>query len=97
MAKTFDIPFYIAAPLSTFDINCHSGEDIIIEERTEDEMLYQTGLDENNELRKILVCSPGSKAYNPAFDVTPASFISGFITEKGIIPANETAIKNILS
>ncbi|NVN95438.1 MAG: S-methyl-5-thioribose-1-phosphate isomerase [Bacteroidetes bacterium] len=97
VAKTFGIPFYIAAPLSTFDINCCSGEDIIIEERTEDEILYQTGLDENNELRKILVCSPGSKAYNPAFDVTPASYINGFITEKGIIPANETAIKNILS
>ncbi len=97
VAKTFGIPFYIAAPLSTFDINCHSGEDIVIEERTEDEVLYQTGLNENNELTKILVCSLGSKAYNPAFDVTPASYISGFITEKGIIPAEKTAIKNILS
>ncbi len=97
VAKTFGIPFYIAAPFSTFDSNCHSGEDIVIEERTEDEVLYQTGLNENNELTKILVCSPNSKAYNPAFDVTPASYISGFITEKGIIPAEKTAIKNILS
>ncbi len=96
VAKTFGIPFYIAAPLSTFDIQCLSGENIVIEERSEDEVLYQTGLNENNELTKILVCSPGSKAYNPAFDITPASYITGFITEKGIIPAEKVAIKNIL-
>jgi len=97
VAMTFGIPFYIAAPLSTFDIQCLSGEDIVIEERNEEEILYQTGINENNELTKILVCSPGSKAYNPAFDVTPASYITGFITEKGIIPAEKEAIRELLS
>lgn len=96
VAKTFGIPFYIAAPLSTFDINCQSGDDIVIEERAEDEVLYQTGINENSELTKILVCSPGSKAYNPAFDVTPACYITGFITEKGIIPVEKSIIKNLL-
>ncbi len=97
IAKTFGIPFYIAAPTSTFDINCNKGEDIVIEERSEDEILYQTGINEKGELSRILVCSPGSKAYNPAFDVTPASYITGFITEKGIIKPCPEAIKNLLS
>ncbi len=97
LAKTFGIPFYIAAPTSTFDIKCESGEDIIIEERSEEEVLYQTGINEKGELSRILVCSPGSKAYNPAFDVTPASYISGFITEKGIIKPTREAIKKLVS
>ncbi len=97
IAKTFGIPFYIAAPTSTFDINCKNGDEIIIEVRSEDEVLYQTGINEKGELSRILVCSPGSNAYNPAFDVTPASYITGFITEKGIIEPNVNAIKNLFS
>lgn len=84
-AKYFGVPFYVAAPLATFDINCESGTDIKIEERSQDEVLYQTGLDENGEMKKVLVCSPGSNAINPGFDVTPAELITGIITEKGII------------
>jgi S-methyl-5-thioribose-1-phosphate isomerase len=85
VAKNFGIPFYIAAPTSTFDLDCKSGSDIIIEERSDDEVLFQTGPDEAGIIRKIRVASPGSSAINPAFDVTPADFITGIITEKGII------------
>ncbi len=85
VAKEFGVPFYVAAPSSTFDLNCNSGRDIPIEERDEDEVLYQTGLTGEGNLEKILVCSPGSKAINPVFDITPAKYISGIITEKGII------------
>ncbi len=95
IAKTFGIPFYVAAPLATFDINCKSGDAIIIEERDEDEVLYMTGLNENNKLSKVLICNEGSKAFNPAFDVTPASYITGIITENGIINANENDIRNL--
>ncbi len=95
IAKTFGIPFYVAAPLATFDINCKTGDAIIIEERDEDEVLYQTGLNKDNELTKVMVCNKGSKAFNPAFDVTPASYITGIITERGIINANE--IKNLFN
>ena len=95
VAKTFGIPFYVAAPLATFDIDCKHGDDIIIEERDEEEVLYCTGLDENDELCRVLVCNEGSGAFNPAFDVTPAEYISGIITEKGIIEANEEAIKSL--
>ena len=87
ISKEFGVPFYVAAPLSTIDTNCKNGDDIPIEERSEEEVLYQTGIDEKGNMRKILVCSPNSKARNPAFDVTPAKFITGIITEKGIIKA----------
>jgi S-methyl-5-thioribose-1-phosphate isomerase len=85
VAKEFGIPFFVAAPSSTIDMNCPSGSYIPIEERSPEEVLYQTGLDEAGILRKILVCSPGSSALNPAFDITPAKYITGIITEKGII------------
>jgi S-methyl-5-thioribose-1-phosphate isomerase len=84
-AKEFGIPFYVAAPTSTFDPACATGRDIPIEERSEDEVLYQTGITAKGSLEKILVASPGSHAINPAFDITPAKYITGIITEKGIV------------
>lgn len=92
VAKEYGIPFYIAAPSSTIDLNCNTGKDIPIEERSEDEVLYQTGLMKDGKVVEILVCSPGSKALNPAFDITPASYITGIITEKGILKPNEISI-----
>ena len=97
VAKHFGVPFYVAAPLSTFDLATETGKDISIEQRSQDEVIYQTGLDEDGNLKKILVANPGSKALNPAFDVTPADFITGIITEKGIIKANKSEIKKLFS
>ena len=85
IAKEYGVPFYVAAPTSTFDENCKTGADIPIEERSEDEVLYQTGPDKNGVQHTILVASPGSSAFNPAFDVTPAKYITGIITENGVI------------
>lgn len=96
-AKEYGVPFYVAAPTSTFDLNCNSGEDIPIEERNADEVLYQTGTTPNGKLEKILVCSPGSAAVNPAFDVTPAKYITGIITEKGIVKPAVADIKRIFT
>ena len=95
-AKEFGIPFYVAAPTSTFDLKCKSGKDIPIEERSGDEVLYQTGLTKEGKLEKVLVSSPGSEAINPAFDVTPAKYITGIITEKGIIKSSRSQIKKSL-
>jgi methylthioribose-1-phosphate isomerase len=92
-AKYYNIPFYIAAPTSTFDMNCPDGSHIVIEERSQDEVLYQEGITKEGKKEKILVCSPGSGALNPAFDVTPAGLISGFITEKGILNPSRTSPK----
>ncbi len=95
LAKEFSIPFYVAAPTSTFDMTCKHGNDIEIENRNEEEVLYQTGTDKNGNLNKFLVCSPGSGALNPAFDVTPKKYITAFITEKGIINPFAQSIKRI--
>jgi len=95
IAREYKIPFYIAAPTSTIDMNCRSGKQITIEERSPDEVLFQEGPDQTGRWQKIRVASPGSAALNPAFDVTPAKYITGIITEKGIINANEKSIKDL--
>jgi len=93
-ANYYGIPFYIAAPKSTFDMSCSNSEEIIIEERHPDEVLFLTGLNKVNKSEKIQISSPGSIAMNPAFDVTPAELITGIITEKGIIkPTGDEIIK----
>ena len=96
LSKEFGVPFYVAAPLSTFDMECKTGKEIPIEMRSPDEVLYQTGIDANGNKVRILVSSPGSKAINPAFDVTPYKYISGIITEKGIIKAHHRAIDKLM-
>ena len=96
-AKEYGVHFYVAAPCSTFDINCKNGKDIPIEERDEDEVLFQTGIKSNGKTEKILVCSPGSKAINPAFDVTPAKYITAIITEKGLIKPSVSKIRHLFS
>ncbi len=94
-AKEFGIPFYVAAPTSTIDMDCNSGKEIPIEERNENEVLFQTGPTKSGKMEEILVCSPGSHAFNPAFDVTPAKYITGIITEKGVIKADEKSIRKL--
>ena len=89
VAKHYGIPFYVAAPVSTIDFNCASGVDIPIEQRHMDEVLYQSGLNAEGRLEKVLVSSPGSDAVNPAFDVTPAELVTAIITDKGIFKPEE--------
>jgi methylthioribose-1-phosphate isomerase len=74
-AKHFGIPFYVAAPISTFDFNTKTGKDIVIEQRSEKEV---------TEVYGMRIAPEGSPALNPAFDVTPSELVAGFITEKGI-------------
>ena len=76
IAKEFNIPFYIAAPNSTFDLTIKSGKEIPIEIRSEDEVLYINGLDDSGEIKSVRIASPGSNAFNPAFDVTPVHAIT---------------------
>lgn len=75
-AKYHNIPFYVAAPLSTIDISIKTGDEIIIEERSHDEVTTING-------KKI--CADGVNIINPGFDVTPHELITGIITEKGIL------------
>ncbi|MFP3418671.1 MULTISPECIES: S-methyl-5-thioribose-1-phosphate isomerase [Bacillus] len=81
LAKHFQIPFFVTAPLSTFDVSTRDGADIPIEERDPLEV---------KELNGIQIAPPDVQVFNPAFDVTPHHLISGIITEKGIITSNYT-------
>ena len=94
-AKYYGIPFYVAAPLSTFDFDCPDGGQIIIEERSQDEVLYQYGIDRTGNKTEIMVAAPGAKAINPAFDVTPAGLIMGIITEIGILKPDLNSLKKL--
>ncbi len=85
MAKHFDIPFYVCAPFSTFDRNCRSGADIVIEQRQPEEVTtvhYQK-----------MMTHPKAGIYNPAFDVTPSELITAFVTEKGVYKGKD--LKNV--
>ena len=81
LARENKIPFYVAAPLSTIDLRIKSGDRIQVEERDPSEISH---------FQKIRVGPHGVKAYNPAFDVTPAKYVTGIITEKGILKAPYT-------
>ncbi len=85
VARKYGIPFYVAAPLSTFDLQSYTGESIIIEDRPGEEVIYQDGREADGKITRIMVTNPGSDVLNPAFDVTPAELIKGIITEKGIV------------
>ncbi|MBI1248228.1 S-methyl-5-thioribose-1-phosphate isomerase [bacterium] len=76
LAKAHGIPFYIAAPISTFDLSLPTGEGIPIEQRDPVEIIH--GMGKQTAPSEVQV-------YNPAFDVTPAGLIAGIITEKGVI------------
>jgi S-methyl-5-thioribose-1-phosphate isomerase len=87
LAKENGIPFYVAAPSSTIDFRCKSGKHIPIEERPEDEVLYMFGKPDGPFTLgtvKVRISPKETKARNPAFDVTPAKYIKGVITERGI-------------
>lgn len=92
-AKDNQVPFYVALPSSTFDFSVKDGlKEIPIEERSEEEVTHIQGLDEDGQLRKVLLTPRQSPAGNYAFDVTPAHLVDGLITERGICAASETAI-----
>lgn len=77
LARHFSLPFYVCAPFSTIDMACPTGADIEIENRAADEVTEMW--------YKERMAPQGVKVYNPAFDVTPASLITAFVTERGVI------------
>jgi len=90
-----NIPFYVTLPSSTIDWDIKNSKDIPIEERSSEELSHIEGIDENNEIKKILIYPKKSKTMNLAFDVTPAKYITGLITEKGISKASFEGLKNL--
>jgi len=90
-----NVPFYVALPSSTIDWEIKEGKDIPIEERNSDELSHVQGVDENNQIKKVLIYPKKSKAMNLAFDVTPAKYVKGLITEKGISEASYKGLKEL--
>ena len=87
--KRHDIPFYIAAPISTFDLSLPSGAGIPIEQRSSSEITHGFGRQ---------TAPDGVDVYNPAFDVTPAALITAIITERGVIrPVTTDEIHKVVS
>ena len=92
-----NIPFYVALPSSTIDWEIKNSKDIPIEERNSEELSHVEGIDENNEIKKVLIYPKKSKAMNLAFDVTPAKYVTGLITEKGISEASFEGLKKLFN
>jgi methylthioribose-1-phosphate isomerase len=89
LARAHGIPFYVAAPSSTFDLSLAAGDAIPIEQRAPQEVTHGFGKQ---------TAPDGVKVYNPAFDVTPAELIAGIITEKGLIrPVTAETIRRTLA
>ena len=89
LAEHHNIPFYVAAPISTVDLRTPSGREIPIEERSPKEV---------TEIRGKSIAPKNTKARHPAFDVTPADFITGIITERGVVkPAYTETLRQLCS
>jgi methylthioribose-1-phosphate isomerase len=85
LARAHGIPFFIAAPRSTFDLAIESGDDIPIEQRHAEEITHSHG---------HRIAAEGVAVYNPAFDITPADYIEAVITDRGVI--RPVSVKNIV-
>jgi methylthioribose-1-phosphate isomerase len=90
-----NVPFYVTLPSSTIDWDIKEAKDIPIEQRNSEELSHVEGVDENNEIKKVLIYPKNSKAMNLAFDVTPAKYVTGLITEKGIAEASFKGLKKL--
>ena len=94
-AKDNNVPFYVALPSSTIDWDIKNYKDIPIEERNSEELSHIEGLDENGNVKKIQIYPKKSKTMNLAFDITPAKYVTGLITEKGVCDASTEGLKKL--
>ena len=94
-ANDNNVPFYVALPSSTIDWDIKDAKDIPIEQRNSEELSHVEGIDENNEVKKVLIYPRKSKTMNLAFDVTPAKYVTGLITERGVCDASSEGLKKL--
>lgn len=95
-AKDNNIPFYVALPSTTLDMNIRNGlTEIPIEERDQNEVKYITGLRADGIMDAVLICPETTNASNYGFDVTPARLVTGLITERGVCEASENGILSL--
>ena len=94
-ANDNNVPFYVALPSSTIDWETKNSKEIPIEERSSDELSEIEGVDKNGKIIKVRIYPQKSESMNLAFDVTPAKYVTGLITEKGICEASENGLKKL--
>ena len=87
LARQHGVPFYVAAPISTIDMECASGAGIPIEERSAEEVVETSGFDSEGMSRRVRTAPQGVSVRHPAFDVTPAELITAIITDRGVLRA----------
>jgi S-methyl-5-thioribose-1-phosphate isomerase len=97
LARANGIPFYVAAPTTTMDPGCPSGHAIPIEERSDDEVLWSDGQTPEGLPARVRISPAGTPVRNWAFDVTPAEYVTGLLTERGLIRAAPGPIADLLS
>jgi methylthioribose-1-phosphate isomerase len=85
LARATKTPFYVCAPQKALDRGCATGKQFILEDRAEDEVVKIGGRDDIGTLHTVTAFPEGARARNPHFDVTPAKYVTGFITERGIL------------
>jgi methylthioribose-1-phosphate isomerase len=91
-ARANGVPFYVAAPGTTIDWTIDDGRDIEIEQRDPREVTHIWGRLDDGRLAQVEIAPPGTRAANPAFDVTPCALVSGIITERGVSAASKDAL-----
>jgi methylthioribose-1-phosphate isomerase len=92
-AQAHRIPFYVAAPHTTIDWTIDDGlREIEIEERAEDEVTHIVGQLADGSIASVALAPPGTRAANPAFDVTPAELITAIVTDRGLCAASKPAL-----
>lgn len=90
------VPFYVAMPTSTLDMKLQDGlAEIPIEERSAREVTHISGRAQDGHVLEVQLTPDGTPAANPAFDVTPARLVTGLITEQGVVPATELALRDL--
>ena len=94
-ANDNNVPFYVALPSSTIDWDIKDSKNIPIEERNSEELSHIEGIDEDGRVKKVMIYPKKSQAMNLAFDVTPAKYITGLITEKGVCEASTDALQKM--
>ncbi|HMW17830.1 MAG TPA: S-methyl-5-thioribose-1-phosphate isomerase [Accumulibacter sp.] len=94
-ARAAGVPFYVAAPRSTIDFHCATGESIPIEERSGDELRLLHGLGDDGRPASLRQLPAAAAVANPAFDVTPAALVSAIITERGVCEASTAGLRQL--
>jgi methylthioribose-1-phosphate isomerase len=94
-AHAHNVPFYVALPSSTLDWTLQDGMDIPIEERSADEVAVIAGRADDGRVQRVRLLPEHSPALNVAFDVTPARYVTGLITERGVCPASREGLRKL--